>query len=197
MRLSLMTLRRWIIAVAIIGALLAVSGGRASMGTQWDGRPAVDVSYRVSKAIYKTSAHRARHARAVRSNSAMRTRPRIRLRTALLAIAALASMLAAYRLVREHLAYCRELADFYDASANNAEVLARWEGLSVEYGRSPDPAATAAMRHGAAKWVIGPPSIGPPHTARGCDYSPSRRGKRPGNGRTVPGGHQPKPPEGR
>ena len=55
----------------------------------------------------------------------MRTKPRIRLRTALLAIAALASMLAAYRLVRERLVYCRELADFYDASANNAEDLAR------------------------------------------------------------------------
>jgi hypothetical protein len=82
----------------------------------------------------------------------MRTRSRIRLRTALLAIAALASMLAAYRLVRERLVFCRESADFYDASANTAEVLARWEGLSVEYGRSPDPAAIAAMRHGAAKW---------------------------------------------
>jgi hypothetical protein len=81
----------------------------------------------------------------------MRTRPRIRLRTALLAIAALASMLAAYRLVRERLVYCSELADFYDTSANTTEVLARWEGLSVEYGRSPDPAVVAAMRQGAAE----------------------------------------------
>jgi hypothetical protein len=77
---------------------------------------------------------------------------RLRLRTALLVIAVLASMLAAYRLVRERLVYCRKLADFYDASANTAEVLARWEGLSVEYGRSPDPAAVAAMRYGAAEW---------------------------------------------
>jgi hypothetical protein len=81
----------------------------------------------------------------------MRTKPRIRLRTALLAIAALASMMAAYRLVRERLVYCRELADFYDASANNAEDHARWEGLSVEYGRSPDPAAISAMWYGAAE----------------------------------------------
>ncbi len=77
---------------------------------------------------------------------------RFRLRTALLAIAVIASMLAAYRLVRERPVYCLERADFYDASANTAEVLARWEGLSVEYGRSPDPAAIAAMRYGAAEW---------------------------------------------
>jgi hypothetical protein len=70
---------------------------------------------------------------------------RFRLRTALLAIAILASLLAAYRIFRERLAYCHELADFYDASANTAEDLARWEGLSVEYGRSPDPAAIAAI----------------------------------------------------
>jgi hypothetical protein len=82
----------------------------------------------------------------------MRTKPRIRLRTALLAIAALASMMAAYRLVRERLVYCREVADFYDASANTTEVLARWEGLGVEYGCSPDLAAIAAMWYGAAEW---------------------------------------------
>jgi hypothetical protein len=54
MRLSLMTLRRWIIAVAIIGALLAAF----EAGRRWERSGTVApryVSYRVSKAIYKTA----------------------------------------------------------------------------------------------------------------------------------------------
>lgn len=77
--------------------------------------------------------------------------PRLRLRTALLAVALLAAGIAAYRSVRDRLAYCLALAAFYDASAGNAENGARWEGLSVEYGRSPDPAGLAARWDAAAE----------------------------------------------
>jgi hypothetical protein len=116
------------------------------MGTRREGRSVIQAGPDREGEL-QVLARRARHAGAVRLT--LPTRPRIRLRTALLAIAALASMLAAYRLVRERLVYCRELADFYDASANNAEDLARWEGLGVEYGRSPDPAAIAAIWYDA------------------------------------------------
>jgi hypothetical protein len=76
---------------------------------------------------------------------------RLRLRTALLAIAALASGLAAYRPIRERLAYRRERAGFYDASANTLEGLTRWTGLIVDFRGGPGPAVVARMRAGAAE----------------------------------------------
>jgi hypothetical protein len=76
---------------------------------------------------------------------------RLRLRTALLLIAVLASGLAAYRSIQERPAYCRERASVHDASANTLEGLTRWTGLIVDFGGGPDAAVVVRMRAGAAE----------------------------------------------
>ena len=79
-------------------------------------------------------------------------RVRLQIRSVLLLIAVLAFALAACVSLARRVAYCRERAEFYEASANTIEIHARFAAKTASMGLEPGWASVDQFKASAVEW---------------------------------------------